>query len=186
MFQEVQIEVGHVMDVLEPLGLVRLAIAGVLGHEQVETARKLLPERHDCRRAARALQEEERPACAAAAQMRLAAVHFDEAVGERHAAFFFRTPDSSIAAGISAKFIGAITCAPATPGVSASWRRSSTQILRPSAFESAARSRRSTMLSGTMVPKSFSRIQRAERAEGIGAMPMRIGSLKPSSRSRAA
>ena len=44
----------------------------------------------------------------------------------------------------------------------------------------------STVASGIRVPKSFSRIQRAERAEGIGATPIRIGSLKPSSPRRAA
>src|SRR5580765_304320 len=60
------------------------------------------------------------------------------------------------------------------------------QILRPSRFGSAAFSRRTTMASGIRVPKSFSRIQRAERADGIGATPIRMGTLTPASSSRAA
>ena len=40
--------------------------------------------------------------------------------------------------------------------------------------------------SGMIVPKSFSRIQRAERADGIGAMPIRTGSSNPASRRPAA
>ena len=40
--------------------------------------------------------------------------------------------------------------------------------------------------SGIKVPKSFSRIQRAERAEGMGATPMRMGRRTPSSSRRAA
>src|SRR5947207_2278026 len=66
-------------------------------------------------------------------------------------------------AGISAKFIGAMTCAPATPGISASPCSTSMQIWRPSRRGSAAFSRRATCASGMIVPKSFSRIQRAEQ-----------------------
>ena len=67
------------MDVLEPLRLVRLAVARMLGHQHVEALGELLQEGQDRRRAARAVQEEQRLALAGAAQVRLAAVQLDEA-----------------------------------------------------------------------------------------------------------
>src|SRR6185503_17535695 len=151
--QEIQIEVGDVVNVLQPCRLVGLAPPRMLGHQHVEALRELLHERHDRRRAARAVQEEQRLAFSGAAQVRPAAVDLDEGIAEAHATLrFFSTPDSSIAAGISAKFIGAMTCAPATPGISASSRSTSAQMRRPSSFGSAALSSRSTIESGTMVP----------------------------------
>src|SRR5207244_4139559 len=126
---------------------------------------ELLHEGQHDRRAARAVEKNQRLALAASPQMELAAVELDELVGELHATawrFFFSTPDSWIATGISAKFIGAMMCAPAMPGMSASSCRISTQIRRPSRRGSAAFSRRSMIASGMRVPKSFSFIQRAD------------------------
>jgi hypothetical protein len=161
----------------------------MLGDEDVEALGELLHEGEHDRRAARAVQEDERPALAAAPQVDLAAGELDEAVVELHASarrFFFSTPDSSITTGISAKFIGAMMCAPAMPGISASSRRISMQTARPSRRGSAAFSRRSTIASGMRVPKSYTFNQRAERAEGIGATPIRIGSPTPASSTLAA
>src|SRR5262249_27165169 len=118
------------MDVLQPLGLVRLTPARMLGHEHVEALGELFHERQHDRRAVGAVQEDERLALAAPAQVDLAAVELNELVGELHAArrFFLSTPDSWITTGISAKFIGAMMCAPAMPGISASSCRISTQM----------------------------------------------------------
>ena len=41
--QEIQVEVGHVVDVLEPLGLVRQAVARMLGHQHVEALAPACP-----------------------------------------------------------------------------------------------------------------------------------------------
>src|SRR5262245_59083868 len=173
------------MDVLQPVRLFRLAVAGMLGHEHVEALGELFHEGLDHRRAARAVQVQERLALAAAPQVSAAAFDGDELVAELQVPVFrcfFSTPDCSIATGIAEKFIGAITCAPPMPGISASCCSSSTQIFRPSAFGSCAFSRRCTIESGMRVPNSFSFIHIAERTDGIGAMPIRTGRVTPLSR----
>src|SRR5437763_5313535 len=102
----------------------------MLGHQHVEALRQLLHERHDHRGAARAVEEEKRLPRSAAPQVGSATVDLGKALLEGHDFRFLKvTPDSSITAGISLKFIGAMTCAPATPGVSASCCSTSTQIL---------------------------------------------------------
>ena len=68
-------------------------------------------------------------------------------------------------------FCGAMMWAPATPGIAASSCRISTRST-PSRRGSPALSRRSTIASGMIVPNSRVRIQRADRAEGIGATPI--------------
>src|SRR6185295_1400376 len=146
--QEIQIKIGEVVDVVEPLGLVREAVPRVLGHQDVEAQRELLHERQDRRRAARAVQEDKRRSGTAAPQAGPAAVDLHKAWVEAHVLRFLPvTPDASITIGISAKFIGAMTWAPATPGMSASSCSTSMQILRPSRLGSAAFSRRDSIAS---------------------------------------
>src|SRR5262249_24503786 len=76
---------------------------------------------------------------------------------------------------------GAMMCTPATPGMVASSRISSTESLRPSAAGSAAASKRAIIASGMIVPYSLSFIQRADLAERSGEMPIRNGVVTPCS-----
>src|ERR1700744_3713389 len=68
---------------------------------------------------------------------------------------FPATPEIAMASGIADMLEGAITCAPAMPGMFASSAISSPQILVPSALASAALSRRSIISSLMIGPKSF-------------------------------
>src|SRR5581483_6241576 len=76
--------------------------------------------------------------------------------------------NSAITSGIAESLSGAMTCTPATPGIAAYSRMTSTQIRRPSAFGSGAASNAAITGSGMMEPKSLLRIHRAERAEAKG------------------
>src|ERR671933_87899 len=121
----------------------------MLGNEHIEACGKLLHERHDDRGAACAVQVKKRRARAAAAQVSPASVELNEVVREVHSLRFLRvTPDSAMTTGISAKFWGAMTCAPATPGISTSSCSTSMQILRPSSFASHAFPSRAMYSSG--------------------------------------
>ena len=75
--EEVQIEEGHVVDVVEPGGLVGVTKAGVLGHDHIEIASKVTHERRNARRTARPVQVKECASNTASAHRSAAPIHLD-------------------------------------------------------------------------------------------------------------
>ena len=71
--EEIEIEQREIVHVVEPFRMVRQAVGRMIGHQEIERVRKALEGRNPAGNAARAVQEENRFARPAAAQMDLAA-----------------------------------------------------------------------------------------------------------------